>query len=126
MMFLSGSRSKFRVALYVCAMMVVVPFAQARDPRISGVVKVYAFNSSPSVKALLLTDLRGPRLCLKLGGAKNRLKNIDKNVQYTVMGMSTLDCREGTGVASVNTQFITLRDSVIFTINTTSIGAKIQ
>ncbi|MCC8597658.1 hypothetical protein [Xanthomonas vesicatoria] len=126
MLFLSGSRSKFRVALCVCAMMVVVPFAQARDPRIPGAVELYAFNSSPSVKALLLTDIRGPQLCLKLGGAKNRLQNIDKNVQYTVIGMSTLDCRTGTGVAGVNTQFITLGDTVILTINTTGIGAKIQ
>ncbi|MEA9605279.1 hypothetical protein QY702_02180 [Xanthomonas campestris pv. plantaginis] len=124
--FLSGRRSNLGVALSVCVMMAVIPLAQARGPRISGAVKVYAFNSSPSVKALLLTDLRGPPLCLKLGGAKNRFQNIDKNVNYSVIGMSTLDCSQGTGVAGVNTTFITLADNVILTIKATSIEATIQ
>ncbi|CAE6748591.1 hypothetical protein CFBP6600_16050 [Xanthomonas arboricola pv. corylina] len=124
--FLSGRRSNLGVALSVCVMMAVIPLAQARGPRIVGAVQVYAFNSSSSVKALLLTDLRGPRLCLKLGGAKSQLQNIDQNVQYSVVGMSTLDCSQGTGVASVNTTFFTRSNKVILTIKAASIEATIQ
>ncbi|PPU22930.1 hypothetical protein XarbCFBP7408_13265 [Xanthomonas arboricola pv. guizotiae] len=107
-------------------MMAMVPSAQARGPRVPGVVKVYSFNSSPAVKALLLKELRGSPLCLKLGGAKSHLQNIDRNVQYTVIGMSTLDCSDGTGLGGLSNRFITLNDVVIFTISPTGIEVKGQ
>ncbi|MFC7522032.1 hypothetical protein ACFQS6_22680 [Xanthomonas populi] len=124
--FLSLSRSKFRVALCVFAMTVVVPFAQARGPLIHDAVEVYASNSSPGVKALLLRNIRETPLCLQLVGAKNPLKKITNNEQYTVIGMSTLNCREGTGVAGVNNKFITSGNRVSFTIKPMSIEVNIQ